>query len=751
MSPAAPWRVALVSGAFSACVALGPIDPRLGALVAALTCIVISVLLPNRRAIAGCAAIAACCLGAWRGASAFAADHGTGSVAGHLGFGTVVLRGTVGDAGVPGRVDTIVVDVHELATPAGTWTVTGAVVVEPLHAVDVLPGDVVDVSATSLRAPAQRPGSLSAVALERVGVTAIAAAAQVTPLRGGGPSLARLAQQARRTLTATVTRALPEPEATLLLGVAFGIHGTLPSDVRTPLQDAGLIHIVAVSGLKVVMVAALVSTLGRLRGWSRRRRLVATLVVMSAYVILAGAGAAALRSSVMVAAGLLLSRDGRRPHSFALLGLCAAMFLAIDPPLATDVGFQLSFLGTAGILLVAAPIAARIDGPRLLVEPFAVTVAAQLATAPVAAGTFGVLSLVGPFTNALVLPLLPVVMVVGGLGAILGTIAPAFGWLPLEMAAMSSRVILAVAQGASSLPLAAVPVQLWPVEWTVVEIAALVAGGMAWLMHTRRHAPTAAAAAIAVAAALVAGTASTAVASAVTGREMRVTVLDVGNGVAVLVQPPGGGTVLVDGGSDGVALLGALGRELSPFERHLDAVVLTATDRATAAAIASLLGHYDVGTVVLSQPLPPALQTVTAGLVGAGTRVVVAGAASWTLGGVLVRCTPSGPAPASPCVLQLRAGPSTALVTGNLAQAVQDEVAAVQGPALRADLLVGPTTTAPSAMLLAAVRPSLIAVPARRSPPGLGTAGVTVAVTGHDGDLPYIAAQAVGGFTSPGG
>jgi competence protein ComEC len=744
---AAPWRVALCAGAFSAGVALAPIDVRLGCLVAAVACIAICFLLADWRAVTACAAIAASCLGTWRGASSFVVDHGPASVAGHLGTGAVVLRGTVGDAGVPGRVDTIVVDVHELATQSGSWAVTGAVVVEPLHAVTLFPGDAVDVATTSLRAPTQRPGSLSAVALERVGVTAIANAAQVTPLATGAPTPARLAQQARRVLTTTVDRALPEPDATLLLGIAFGVHGTLAADVRAPLQDAGLIHIVAVSGLKVVMVAGLVNAVARLRGWSRRRRTIATLAVIAAYVVLSGAGAAALRSSLMVGAGLLLSRDGRRPHSFALLGLCAALLLAIEPAVATDVGFQLSFLGTAGILLLAAPIAAHIPGPRLLAEPFGVTVAAQLATAPVTAGTFGVLSLVGPFANALVLPLLPLVIVVGGAGAVLATLAPALGWLPLDIAAVLCRLILAVAQGASSLPFAAIQLQLWPAQWTVVELAAVGAGTLAWFTHAAHRAPTAFGAVAALAAALMAGTAATAVASA-SGAALRVTVLDVGNGVAVLVQPRGGGAVLVDGGSDGTALLSALGRVLSPLDRHLDAVVLTATDRASSAAIASLLGHYDVGALVISQPLPPALQSIAASLAGTGTRVVVAGAAPWTLGGVVVRCIPSGPSAAAPCALQLNDGPSTALVTANLAQSAQDELAAVQTSRLRADLLVAPTTTAPSAALIAAARPALVAVPAKRRPPGLGALGLAVAVTGADSDLEYDALPA-GGFANP--
>ncbi|MBJ7607948.1 MAG: ComEC/Rec2 family competence protein [Candidatus Dormibacteraeota bacterium] len=750
MSVTAPWRIALCAGAFSACVAVAPVSVGLAGLIAVAVCVVIAVVFAELRTVTALVALVACVLGTWRGLGAATVDRGPASVAGHLGNGALVLRGTVGDAGVPGREDTIVVDVRDLATQAGAWRVSGAVVVEPRTAVAVLPGDIVDVQTNSLRAPPQRPGSLSAVALERVGVTAIATAAQVTVLVQGGPAPARVAQRLRRLLAAAVARALPEPAATLLLGVAFGIHGRLAGVVRTPLQDAGLIHIVAVSGLKVVMVAGLIQSLARLRGWSRRRRTVATLATIGAYVVLSGAGAAALRSSLMVSAGLLLSRDGRRPHSFALLGLCAGVLLAVEPAVATDVGFQLSFLGTAGILLLASPIADRLPGPRLLVEPFAVTVAAQLATTPITAGTFGVLSLVGPFANALVLPLLPLVIVAGGAGALLSTVAPALGWAPLEMAALVCRVILAIAQGASALPFAAIAVQLWPSAWTLAELGAGGAGALAWYLHDRWLPFRAGSVAIGVTVALVAGVVSTWAAVAATGHALRVTVLDVGNGVAVLIRAPGGGLVLVDGGSDGAALLTALGRVLSPLDRHLDAVVLTATDRSTSAGIPSLIGHYDVGSLLVSQPLPPALQTAATLMAGTGTRVVAAGASPWTVGGTSVRCIASGPLPAAPCVLQLTDGHATALVTGTLPQLAQDEIAGVAGTQLRADLLVAPVTSAPSAALIGVVHPQLVAVPAKRAPPGLAGFGLEVALTGRDSDIEYVAV-ASGGFTTNAG
>ncbi|MEO8897983.1 MAG: hypothetical protein ABI352_01620, partial [Candidatus Dormibacter sp.] len=249
MTVTAPWRVALCAGAFSACVAVAPLGIGVALLVAVTACVVIAIVFVELRSVTAMAAIVACCLGTWRGLTAGVVDHGPGSVAGHLGSEAIVLRGTVGDEGVPGRDDTIVVDVHDLATESGTASVSGSVVVEPRTPAAVLPGDTVDVQTTSLRAPPQRPGALSAVALERVGARAIAAAAQVTIVARGGPTPARVAQQLRQLLTTTVARALPEPEATLLLGVAFGIHSRIVGAVRAPLQDAGLIHVIAVSGL----------------------------------------------------------------------------------------------------------------------------------------------------------------------------------------------------------------------------------------------------------------------------------------------------------------------------------------------------------------------------------------------------------------------------------------------------------------------------------------------------------------------
>ncbi|MHB8719518.1 MAG: ComEC/Rec2 family competence protein [Candidatus Dormibacteria bacterium] len=735
-------RLTLVAGAFAAAVAApgeggwAVAAVLLGALAATW------LLLHHARAATCCVVALAVVAGATRGVTALSHGRGPGDVAGHLDAGATVLRGRVADAGVPGRDDTVVVDVDELATVSGRWRVGGRVVVQPLSPVTTLPGDLVDVEAPRLRAPPQRPGSLGASSLDRVGVVAVASAARLTLLAPGPVSIPRLAEQARRALAAAVTATVPEPIATLLLGVALGIHQGLPGTVRAPLQNAGLVHLVAVSGLKVALLAALIAALGRARRWPRRLTVISTVALLGTYVVVSGAGVAAIRSSLVVLAGLLLARDGRRPDAVALLALCAALLLGLDPAVATDVSFQLSFLGTAGILILAAPLASRLPGPRAVAEALAVTGAAQLATVSVTGGTFGVVSLVAPFANTLVLPLLPIVIVLGGGGAALTAflpgVGPALGWLPLQVAALATQAILAVAEGASAIPLAAVAVPSWPAAWTWACAGAWAAAGAAWLLRGRGRGGRPAVSGLAMAAlagAVAAGVAGATSAGAATG--MRVTVLAVGNGTAVLVRPAGGGLVLVDTGADSAALLAALGRTVSLLDRRLDAVVLTATDHASGGAVAALSGHYAVGALVVSQPLPRALEDAAASLAGAGTAVTAVGEDAWTLGGARFRCLPSAPAPVAPCVLEVSDAGASLLVTGSLPITAQDEVSGMQGSRLRADLVVGPPAIALDPALLAAARPSLVAVPALRLPPGTAALGVPVDVTGRDGDLEY--------------
>ncbi len=476
---------AVASGvAFAASLPVGSVIPLVCAAAACLlTCAGVA---PRRVPPLGLVSVAVV-LGVLRGASSVTVP-GPSSLEGHLGARPVVIVGTVRSA-EPGAGSTAIVDASHLSDADTERRVSGGVLVSGPLVPALSPGDEVEIDASGLRPLDRRPGANSAATLERVDVEAMATSPQVFVLRAGGPSPARAIAWAQGQLLTAVNRALPQPAAALVLGVAFGIHEPLGADVRAPLQDAGLIHIVVVSGLKVVLIIGLVSAVGRVLEWSRRRTLLVVLPVVAAYVLISGAGPAAIRSVFMAGAALLVATGARRTDPVPMLALAAALMVGIDPQLVEDPGFQLSFLGTAGILLLAAPIAARVPGPRLIAEPFAVTVAAQLATVPVMAGTFGVISLAGPVANALVLPLLPAMIVTGGSGAILCTLNPALGWALLQVAGLGTSVITAVARALVAIPGSAIQLGNWPAAWSIAEGAGMVTALATLALMTHRTAP----------------------------------------------------------------------------------------------------------------------------------------------------------------------------------------------------------------------------------------------------------------------
>ena len=155
------------------------------------------------------------------------------------------------------------------------------------------------------------------------------------------------------------------------------------------------------------MQGALNPVLGRHATWP-------AVGLIALYAMVGGATPAAVRASAMGGLAIAAAHLGRPTHVWTSLSLTAAAMLAWHPDLAWDVGFQLSFAGTAAIILLTPAIARRVDFlPHFLREPFAVTCAAQVGTLPMMATDFHVLSPVAPIANALTLPILPALVVAG--------------------------------------------------------------------------------------------------------------------------------------------------------------------------------------------------------------------------------------------------------------------------------------------------------------------------------------------------
>ena len=207
-------------------------------------------------------------------------------------------------------------------------------------------------------------------------------------------------------------------------------------------------------------------------------------------------------------------------------------------------------------------------------------------------------------------------------------------------------------------------------------------------------------------AALVAAASSWVVASRPDGR-LHVSVLNTGSSPALLIHTGDGSSVLVDGGSSPTLLLAALGRQLPPATAHLDMVVVTGGEKAAVNGLGGLPGHYSVGTVVTPGGLNPGANTIVAALENAGANVLEAHGGAWFFGGATWRCLGfvALAIGRQMCALTVDDSTGRLLVLGDTGTADQDDLCAIYGSALDADLVVTPPGGAISPVLLATARP----------------------------------------------
>jgi competence protein ComEC len=226
---------------------------------------------------------------------------------------------------------------------------------------------------------------------------------------------------------------LPEPESSLALPVVFGGGQGIDEDITEEFRRTGLTHIMAVSGFNVSLLTVLIG-LG-LNALGLRRRIVfyVTSLIITAYVIMVGAPASAVRAGVMslfLLAALTLGRLVSLPRSIVLV---AVMTLIVNPRLLRDdIGWQLSFLAILGLiylqpLLQKGVMKITANKGKLFFEALNATIAAQIATAPVILYNFGNFSVIAPIANLLVVWVVPVLTITMMASLALTAIFPSLG------------------------------------------------------------------------------------------------------------------------------------------------------------------------------------------------------------------------------------------------------------------------------------------------------------------------------------
>lgn len=408
----------------------------------------------------------------------------------------------------------------------------------------------------------------------------------------------------RTRLDAVCAELLPEPHASLLSGILIGSRSGMPADFRDALNVTSTSHVIAVSGFNVTVVAGIAQLLA-IRLLERRKATLLAIAALWLYSLLTGLPPSALRAALMATMGLLAILAGRGGDALSFLLFSGAVMVGLDPLLLYDLGFQLSFLATVGLVLLEPPLRGLLSRlPGWLASTLSVTLAAQLATMPVLVSSFHTLSLVSPLTNLLIAPMLPGIMGLGALVVAAGAVARPLGELLAPIAWVYLTYLVEVIRWTARLPAASVTVGGLG-AWLVVGYCLSLLGVALWPMpEVRGQRDRLLAAAGQMPRWLVAAGVATALSLlvlALSGRpdgRLHVYFLDVGAGDATLIRGPSGHSILVDGGGSPTALASALGRYQGLMDRGLDAVVLTGYGREQLDGLLELARRRPIGMVV---------------------------------------------------------------------------------------------------------------------------------------------------------
>ncbi len=437
-------------------------------------------------------------------------------------------------------------------------------------------------------------------------------------LQTGRANLAlQLIYRLRERLHLTVERLFPEPEAALLSGILLGIEGGISPQVEAAFNATSTTHIIAISGFNITIVAGLfLGLFSRVLG--TRRAVFAAGAGILLYTILVGASPAVVRAAVMGGLALMALQLGRRSFAMASLAASAILMTAVDPDVLLDVGFQLSFAATLGLVLYADPLRRSFEGwlqTRWALAPerasglaqpvgeyFLFTLAAQVTTLPLMVVYFNRLSLVSLLANPAILPAQPAVMVLGGAATLAGSV-----WLPagrlLALAAWPfAAYTIRMVSWFAHLPAASLGLPHLSPLWALAFYGLLFgATALAKLPNLPRPRWSALPAGLSLA--TLSLTTFLVWSSALhrpDGR-LHVQVIDTHGGQAVLVTSPGGRQVLVNGGSSPISLGEALGERLPPFQRDLDWLVVASSQDSDLSGLSDLTDRFGVANVMADE------------------------------------------------------------------------------------------------------------------------------------------------------
>jgi len=287
---------------------------------------------------------------------------------------------------------------------------------------------------------------------------------------GHGSRVKSLLYKLRNSFIKNINKVIPMPESDLANGLILGVRGGFDEDTQQEFINTGTIHIIALSGYNVSIVANSVMKVFNLI-LSTTLSIVLGVIVILLFIIMTGASSTAIRAGIMATIMLLGKMTERKYIAGRALVVAGLVMVAYDPRIFVDMSFQLSFVATFGVLYVTPKIFGWFKFVPIRFgfrEMVASTVAATISVLPILLNLTGVLSLVSLPANFLILLIIPTVMllifITGAFGFILPILGVVFGYISY----LFLLYMLSVIHFFGSLSFASVSIQSFPLLLTII-------------------------------------------------------------------------------------------------------------------------------------------------------------------------------------------------------------------------------------------------------------------------------------------
>lgn len=384
--------------------------------------------------------------------------------------------------------------------------------------------------------------------------------------------------------------------------------------VRRAYRETGLIHLFALSGLHIAVLAGVMFLVARAAGLGLRGASLVCMVGLPFYLCVTGFRPSVYRATIMVVLYLAPLVFRRRAHPAHTLALAAWVVVALHPEALWHPGFHLSFAAMGGLLFllpalchafIEPPAWAELRSPsrwrgwgrRLIAEPFAASMAVALALLPLLMLYYHQVPLTGNLANIVAIPMASLILVPGFLAGCLAAVSIEVAMPVAFLAGLGATALNATVTWVATWPAVSVVTGAPPTVALMAAFALAWAGWPGWL-HTRRPWAASRLQTEFVARFLAAGVLLAIMARPQTGDALRVTFLDVGQGDSIVIEMPSGATVLVDGGKV------SAGRSIvAPFLRHhgishIDVMVATHHDADHIGGLAPVLEEFPVDLII---------------------------------------------------------------------------------------------------------------------------------------------------------